>query len=307
MTLSIHPQNVPQTLTEQPRQSPQGYALIWRQRKLMVRLTTPRLDCVLLPPLQQADRLIECLAKSPVDLVKLSPAMDAAHLIFWGDICEQAHKPAYLSLSSTPNLPQKSCPLGWWLKRSFDWWVAAALLVLFSPLMAVIALLVKTSSPGPIFFSQWRVGERGKLFRIIKFRTMVVNAEQLHHQVMGHQTGLHKLKNDPRVTPVGRWLRKLSLDELPQLWNVLRGEMSLVGPRPWALYDAVRIVEAQRQRLNALPGITGAWQVNGRSHLLDLHLVNSCDLHYLRTWSLWQDLKFLMLTIPKVLTGFGAY
>jgi lipopolysaccharide/colanic/teichoic acid biosynthesis glycosyltransferase len=173
--------------------------------------------------------------------------------------------------------------------------------------MAVIALLVKTSSPGPIFFSQWRVGERGKLFRIIKFRTMVVNAEQLHHQVMGHQTGLHKLKNDPRVTPVGRWLRKLSLDELPQLWNVLRGEMSLVGPRPWALYDAVRIGVAQRQRLNALPGITGAWQVNGRSHLLDLHLVNSCDLHYLRTWSLWQDLKFLMLTIPKVLTGFGAY
>ncbi len=307
MTLSMHSQTLPQTLTEQPRLSPQGYALIWRQRKLVVWLTPPRPDCILLPPLQHTDRLMACLAKSPVDRVKLSLSMDAAHLTFWANICEQAKKPVYLRLPSTPNLPQKFCPQGWWLKRSFDWWMAAALLVLFSPLMAIIALLVKISSPGPIFFSQWRVGERGKLFRIIKFRTMVVDAEQLHHQVMGRQTGLHKLKNDPRVTPVGRWLRKLSLDELPQLWNVLRGEMSLVGPRPWALYDAVRIGTAQRQRLNALPGITGAWQVNGRSHLLDLNLVNSCDLNYLRTWSLWQDLKFLVLTIPKVLTGFGAY
>lgn len=173
--------------------------------------------------------------------------------------------------------------------------------------MLGLMLLMQVYSPGPIFFQQWRVGERGKLFRVLKFRTMMVDAEKLHHQVMGNQKGLHKREDDPRVTPLGRWLRKYSLDELPQLINVLRGEMSLVGPRPWALYDAVRISPEGQKRLRALPGITGVWQVEARSNLLELEAVNRCDLEYLRTWSLWGDLKILLLTLPKVLSGFGAY
>jgi len=129
----------------------------------------------------------------------------------------------------------------------------------------------------------------------------------MHHQVMTDQDGLHKLENDPRVTSVGRWLRRHSLDELPQLINVLRGEMSLVGPRPWALYDVVRISPDLQQRLNALPGMTGAWQVQARSTQLDISVVNRSDLQYLESWSLRRDFKFLLLTIPKVLSGFGAY
>jgi len=136
---------------------------------------------------------------------------------------------------------------------------------------------------------------------------MTIDAEEQHHQVMGDQSGLHKLVADPRTTSIGKWLRKYSLDELPQLFNVLRGEMSLVGPRPWALYDALRIDEAGKTRLNALPGITGAWQVETRSQLLDLNAVNKCDLEYLGSWSLIKDLKILLLTIPKVISGSGAY
>jgi lipopolysaccharide/colanic/teichoic acid biosynthesis glycosyltransferase len=125
--------------------------------------------------------------------------------------------------------------------------------------------------------------------------------------VMGHQTGLHKLKADPRVTRAGRWMRKYSLDELPQLINVLRGEMSLVGPRPWALYDAIRFPKKECSRLNALPGITGAWQISGRSKLFDLETVNYLDLEYLRNWTIQEDLRILVLTIPKVLSGVNAY
>jgi lipopolysaccharide/colanic/teichoic acid biosynthesis glycosyltransferase len=146
----------------------------------------------------------------------------------------------------------------WQVKRCLDWLAALTLLVIFSPLMLAIALLIKIFAPGSIFFAQWRVGERGKLFKIYKFRTMQVDAEAQHHELMGEQTGLHKLLLDPRITQLGKWLRKYSLDELPQLFNVIRGDMSLVGPRPWALYDALRLEQSDIKRLNALPGITGA-------------------------------------------------
>lgn len=298
------PQSVKYSI--EPLQSPSStHALTWRQRKLVVQYSpggvTP------LPSLQDQEWLVNCLQRSPVTLVKLDPAINEMGLKSWANACQRANKPAYLRLPSTPNLPQKQRPLGWQLKRTFDCVVAALLLLLLSPLMLCLAALISIYSPGPIFFQQWRVGERGRLFKIIKFRTMVIGADRLHHQVMGDQKGLHKLQHDPRVTPLGSWMRKYSLDELPQLFNVLRGEMSLVGPRPWALYDAVRINPDLRSRLNALPGITGAWQVQARSTLLDLNMVNNSDLKYLRTWSIWHDFKFLLLTIPKVISGFGAY
>ncbi|HEY9662477.1 MAG TPA: heterocyst development glycosyltransferase HepC, partial [Allocoleopsis sp.] len=212
-----------------------------------------------------------------------------------------------LQIPNTPALPRKTAKLPWWCKRLFDQSLAILVLLLLSPLLIGLALLIRSQSPGPVLFQQWRVGERGRLFQIYKFRTMIDGAEQLHDQVMGNQAGLHKHKNDPRITPIGQWMRKYSLDELPQLLNVLRGEMSIVGPRPWALYDAIRISPALRGRLNALPGMTGAWQITTRSHLLDLDAVTRCDLEYLSSWSFRQDLKILLLTIPKVLVGFGAY
>jgi lipopolysaccharide/colanic/teichoic acid biosynthesis glycosyltransferase len=204
-------------------------------------------------------------------------------------------------------LPKKQQRFKWWLKRIFDWSAALLLLGLLAPIMLIIAGLIWLQSPGPIFFAQWRVGERGKLFRLLKFRTMVVGAEHLHHQIMSGQSGLHKCENDPRVTAIGRWLRKFSLDELPQLINVLRGEMSLVGPRPWALFDALRLSPNVRHRLSGLPGITGTWQVLARSNLRDLEAATWIDLGYLSNWSIWQDFKILLMTIPKVLLGFGAY
>ncbi len=280
--------------------------LKWRQGKLLVR-HSQQVKQSYLPALEDQRWLIECLKHSDAQLISIDPILGEQSLKFWADSCNQAYKPVFLWLPFTHELPQQHSPIMWWFKRLLDWVIAALLLLILSPIMLVLAVFIHFDSPGPIFFQQWRVGERGKLFKIFKFRTMVIDAEKLHHHVMTTQKGLHKRQDDPRITPLGRWMRKYSLDELPQLFNVLRGEMSLVGPRPWALYDAVRISPQGQQRLNALPGITGAWQVQNRSTLLDLDAVNNIDLEYLRTWSLAGDLKLLLLTIPKVLSGFGAY
>jgi lipopolysaccharide/colanic/teichoic acid biosynthesis glycosyltransferase len=259
-----------------------------------------------LPALGNTQWLKECLAHSPVRAVYLSADLDEVTLKTWMDLSEQASKQVFLRLPSL-TLPQNRYPWAWWMKRSLDWLVAVLLLLILSPILLGLSLLIRLDSPGSILFRQWRVGKRGKLFRVFKFRSMVEGADKLHHQVMGQQTGLHKLEADPRVTRVGRWMRKYSLDELPQLLNVLRGEMSLVGPRPWAIYDAIRIPKKECSRLNALPGITGAWQVAGRSKLFDLEAVSYLDLEYLRNWTIQQDLKILLQTIPKVLSGVNAY
>jgi lipopolysaccharide/colanic/teichoic acid biosynthesis glycosyltransferase len=277
----------------------------WRNGKLWVSHTEQQSQ-IQLPALGNQVWLAGCLDRSPVQIVCLAPELGETALRLWADACHGAGKTVFLRIPAAAQLPQKPCTPKWRLKRLVDWFAAVMLLLLLSPILFTVALLVRLTSPGPIFFQQWRVGERGKLFRVCKFRTMTANAETLHHQIMGAQAGLHKQINDPRITPLGFWLRKYSLDELPQLFNVLRGEMSLVGPRPWALYDAVRILEGQR-RLNALPGITGAWQVQARSTLLDLEAVNQLDLSYLTSWSIRQDLKLLLLTIPRVISGFGAY
>lgn len=236
----------------------------------------------------------------------IAPELGETGVKFWAELGETIAKPAFIRIPSTSQLPQKRHQLSWTGKRAIDWIVAAVLLLALFPLLLGVAIAIRLDSPGPILFQQWRVGQRGQLFRILKFRTMFVNAERLHHQVMGNQPGLHKRDDDPRITSAGRWMRKYSLDELPQLVNVLRGEMSLVGPRPWALYDALRLEGDERRRLNALPGMTGAWQVKGRSQLPDLKTVNQLDLSYLHQWSLWTDLKIILQTIPKVLVGSGA-
>lgn len=246
------------------------------------------------------------IRKRKINLILVEPEIGEAKLKNLADVCHRSQKPVFLSLPHASELPHQHNAIAWMAKRTFDWLAALVILITLSPVLMVLAIIIAGTSSGSVFFHQWRVGESGKLFRIIKFRTMIADADKLHHLVMCGQNGLHKCEDDPRITSVGKWMRKYSLDELPQLFNVLRGEMSLVGPRPWALYDALRINGDGKRRLNSLPGVTGAWQVSARSTMLDLDAVTECDLSYLRNWTLWSDLKILLMTVPKVLSGFGA-
>jgi lipopolysaccharide/colanic/teichoic acid biosynthesis glycosyltransferase len=187
-------------------------------------------------------------------------------------------------------------------------------LVLLFPLMMLIALLVRLSSPGPAFFRQLRQGHGGRPFWFLKFRTMTVDAEHRLHDLesLNEAAGgiLFKIRRDPRVTPLGRWLRRMSLDELPQMLNVLRGEMSLVGPRPLQMRDSALLEqlepEAYARRLSVVPGLTGAWQVGGRSET-DAQGMLQLDLDYIERWSLWRDIGILFRTVGAVLRGRGAY
>ena len=177
------------------------------------------------------------------------------------------------------------------------------------PTAILIALAIKLDDRGPVLFRQERVGENGRRFEMTKFRTMVVGAEQLQAQVARmDESGnvVYKVPHDPRVTRVGRFLRRWSLDELPQFFNVLRGEMSLVGPRPEQVFVVDQYEPWQRQRLAVPPGITGWWQVSGRSDL-PMHLNTQYDLFYIRNYSMWLDLKILWLTVGTVMRGEGAY
>ena len=201
-------------------------------------------------------------------------------------------------------------PIQFAIKRAFD--IAFTLLVgiLISPLLVLIAVAIKLDSPGPVVFSQIRAGVGGKPFRMYKFRTMFADADRIKHQLQHlNESGdvrLFKIKNDPRVTRVGRWLRKTSLDELPQLLNVLRGEMSLVGPRPFFPSDLEAYEDHHFERLHALPGITGLWQVSGRSDIEDFEQVVQLDRKYIRNWSIWSDFLILVRTLPAAF-GRGAY
>ena len=176
--------------------------------------------------------------------------------------------------------------------------------------MLGVALLIRLNSPGPILFRQQRAGLNGKPFTMLKFRSMVTDADQRKHElgVFNEMTGpVFKVTNDPRVTRIGRIIRKFSLDEFPQLINVLRGEMSLVGPRPLPLDEVKRFDDlAHRRRLSVKPGITCLWQVSGRNNVKDFRDWVRLDLEYIDNWSLWLDFKILFRTIPVVLFGTGA-
>lgn len=195
------------------------------------------------------------------------------------------------------------------VKRLLDIGVSATALLLMSPLMLLVAAAIKLGSDGPVFFRQERVGENGRIFKMIKFRSMVVNADKLQHLVnktsaSGHI--IHKSEQDPRVTRVGRLIRRTSLDELPQLINVLRGDMSLVGPRPELPWLVKEYDIWQRKRFAVPQGITGWWQVNGRSDK-PMHLHTDEDLFYIQNYSLWLDIYILLKTPFVVLRGRGAY
>ena len=195
-------------------------------------------------------------------------------------------------------------------KQVLDAAGAGVLVAVFSPVMLAVAVLIKLASPGPVLFRQQRAGLNGKPFTMLKFRSMVTDAAQRKHEleILNEMSGpVFKLTNDPRVTGIGRFIRKFSLDEFPQLINVLRGEMSLVGPRPLPLDEVKRFDDlAHRRRLSVKPGITCLWQISGRNGVKDFHDWVRLDLEYIDNWSLWLDLKILFRTIPVVLLGTGA-
>lgn len=194
------------------------------------------------------------------------------------------------------------------LKYALDKLMAFLILLLASPLMLVAAVLVKLSSTGPVFFKQTRTGLNGKKFTLYKFRTMVQGAEELKSALLSQNEmsgPVFKMAADPRLTKIGKLLRKTSIDELPQLFNVIKGDMSLVGPRPPLPEEVAQYDHWQRRKLSIKPGLTCLWQVNGRNKI-DFENWMKLDLHYIDNWSLWLDAKILLKTVPAVLAGLGA-
>jgi len=205
---------------------------------------------------------------------------------------------------------RRQIPAAWSFgKRAVDIAVSAAALVALSPLFAIIALAVKVTSPGPAVFSQYRVGKRGKIFRFYKFRTMIDGAHLLHDHV-AHLNECDgpalKIANDPRLHGLGPFLRRTSLDELPQLWNVLRGDMSLVGPRPALPKEVANYARPYLERLDAMPGLTGLWQVSGRANV-PFRRWMAMDVWYVRNWTPLVDLALLARTVPAVIFREGAW
>ncbi len=200
-------------------------------------------------------------------------------------------------------------PVSWFFKRWLDVMASLLAMVLLLPLLVLIGLAIWIDSPGPVLFLQERVGLRGKRFRMLKFRSMTPNAERERNALsaLAEPGNMFKMKRDPRVTRVGKFLRKYSLDELPQLVNVLRGEMSLVGPRPPLAEEVARYQPWHHVRLATVPGMTGVWQVFGRSDVLAFDQVVALDQRYLAEFSFINDLILIARTIPAVISAKGSY
>lgn len=281
-------------------------SLKWRQNKLWIKKVEQK-ERQEIPALENQNWLSECLTRSPVDQVCLDPKLEETEIKLWANACEKADKQVFLRIPSDVKSPQKQSSVYWQMKRSMDWIVAAISLVLLSPMLLLLALLVKFSSTGPILLRQWRIGERGKLFSMYRFRTVYinVNAEPEYEKICN----LRQLPNPEQesyFTPIGRWLRQTRLDNLAQLFNVLQGDMSLVGLRPWALYEALAFSCEDRKRLNALPGMIEDWQILAKVKAFRADVVThkrELEMEYLCSWSLGRDLKILLATVPKVIFG----
>ncbi len=279
------------------------------------------------PVLGRADELAAVLERRPIDLVVLAVGRDRlAELADAVSVCQEQGVTVKIGLDLFPehaarltveelegipvlsyaSTPQEVLPL--LVKRAFDVTASALALAVLSPFLLGVALLVRLEGRGPVLFRQRRVGLHGREFTLYKFRSMRVGAEAERARLLARNEmdgPVFKLRDDPRVTRVGRVLRRTSVDELPQLWNVLRGEMSLVGPRP-PLPDEVRRYERwQRRRLSVKPGLTCTWQVSGRSEV-GFRRWMELDLAYIDGWSLWGDVRIVLQTIPAVLRGRGA-
>jgi lipopolysaccharide/colanic/teichoic acid biosynthesis glycosyltransferase len=227
------------------------------------------------------------------------------------DVREEAHTRVDLSRATVP-APRGLLEAPRWklaVKRAIDVVLSLLLIVLLSPFMLVTIVVIRVASPGPALLPQARIGRGGRPFMMFKFRSMRVGAHEVREDYAElNETGgpVFKIKRDPRITGVGALLRRLSLDELPQLGNVLRGEMSLVGPRPPLPEEVAQYTPHQRQRLSVRPGMTCIWQVSGRSEI-DFDRWVELDLRYIREWTLGMDVRLLFRTIPAVISGHGAY
>jgi exopolysaccharide biosynthesis polyprenyl glycosylphosphotransferase len=280
-----------------------------------------------LPLLGPLDRLAAILAARTVDELVVTDDFKERELL---EIVEHAHRrglrvrvaPRTTELLVTRGeyTPQQGLPLfelrppvligtDWMIKRGFDLTFSTLVLVLGLPFWLAIALLIKLGSPGPVFYRDRRVGCGEREFAMLKFRTMFVDAHEQQAGLEGRNEAdgpLFKIRDDPRITRIGRLLRRFSLDEVPQILNVLRGEMSIVGPRPLPLRDYVQLEDWHRKRYLVLPGITGLWQVSGRIALPFDDLVR-LDFYYLENWSIGLDISIIAKTLPAVLAGKGAY
>jgi lipopolysaccharide/colanic/teichoic acid biosynthesis glycosyltransferase len=194
------------------------------------------------------------------------------------------------------------------IKRTLDVVGSVLLLLVLSPLLLLLAILVKLSSPGPILYPWYVAGKDGVAFMSYKFRSMYTNADEIKAQ-LAHLNEMRgpafKITDDPRITPLGKWIRRYSMDELPQLYSVLKGDMSLVGPRPPLVNEYATFTPYQKQKMAVLPGLTCLWQVSGRNRISDYNDWVGLDLEYIRTWSVWLDIKILLKTIVEVLRGSG--
>lgn len=223
-------------------------------------------------------------------------------------------KSSILMVGGIPTIqfsPPLVAGIDFWVKRSFDFVVSSFLIILLAPLLLGLAILIKLDSPGPFFYKQERVGLHGNLFKVLKFRTMVIDADHLQKELEAQNEMkdgvLFKMKDDPRITRVGKFLRRTSLDELPQLFNILFGQMSLVGPRPLPIRDVQKFSKHHFIRHEVMPGITGLWQVSGRSNITDFEQVVRLDSFYIENWSLWLDIQILVRTALVLLKRQGAY
>lgn len=250
----------------------------------------------------ERERLLEVLrdCKNVSVKVSLLPATFAA----LGPLVEVDDLQGLTVLGINPPVLSRSSRLG---KRALDLLGAGLLAVVAAPLIAALAFAIKLDSSGPVFFSQERIGRRGRRFRLLKLRTMVIDAEARREELLAHSKdpGWLHLDHDPRITRIGRLLRLMSLDELPQLWNVLRGDMSLVGPRPLVAEEDRLVDDWARGRLDLTPGITGLWQVLGRTSIPFEEMVK-LDYLYVTNWSLWGDIRLILRTLPVVLRRSGA-
>ncbi len=294
-------QDVSSILSEQPL--PAGFPYGGAPLEIAAALEAGPIDMVMIHPLLAPDIIERCVGECQLRGVTTE--------LLIGQVQFPARERRVVDTpygSAIRLLPYRAEPVAQSLKRLTDLVIAGAALLVLGVPMLVIAALVKLTSDGPVLFVQRRAGLNGRVFPCLKFRTMVVNAEELKRQLthLNEMSGpVFKMKNDPRVTPLGRYLRKYSLDELPQLLNVLAGHMSVVGPRPPLPSEVERYEPWQRRRLSVRPGLTCLWQISGRNNV-DFDYWMSMDLKYIDEWSYLKDWSIILRTVPAVVTGRGA-
>lgn len=268
-------------------------SLRWRQGKLWVSSMVRGRD-IPLPALANGEWFLACLTKSRATAVCIDPGLGTEVISLWAQACQAAQKPLFLRIPAIPHRPARQKPWAWAIKRGCDRIVAILLVVVLSPLFLLAIALIKLQDGGPLLSFEWRLGQRGQMFQLLKFR--IVTNSTCHRT---ENVGIDVRPTDLPNTPVGRRLKRSHLDKLPMLFNVLRGDMSLVGPHAWAIYETLVLPPELRTRLHTLPGITGSLQRFADFPTANSKLVAK-ELQELRQWSLWKDFQQLTVTTLQV-------